>query len=120
MIDCSNVRVGQSQHGYGCFARKPFKAGDVIERGLMYRLVNVDGNENPHLFTWSDDRKTWASGSGCLPYYNHSFNPNIKKVGDLKHDTMTIVALRDIAKGEELCNFYMSSPWRKCFKDQLV
>jgi SET domain-containing protein len=83
----------------------------------MAKLVNVDGHENPHLHTWSDDKKTWAIGSGCFSYYNHSDEPNIKKVGDLKNDTMKIIALRDIKKGEELRNSYMSKSWRKCFKD---
>lgn len=84
----------------------------------MYRLVNVDGNENLHVFTWSDDRKTWAGGSGCLPYYNHtSEEPNMKKICDLLNDTMVVIALRDINKDEELVSQYYSSSWRKCFSD---
>ena len=82
----------------------------------MVRLVNTDGNENPHLFTWSDDRQVWASGSGCLPYYNHTTKePNIKKIGDLQADTMVVVALKDIGKDEELVSQYYSASWRKCF-----
>ena len=68
LVNCSKVYVSKSQYGLGVFARNPIKSGEVIETGLMIRLVNVDGNENPHLFTWSDDRLTWASGSGCLRY----------------------------------------------------
>ena len=118
MIECSNVYVKKGIHGYGVFAKIDFKPGDIIEKGIMYRLVNVDGNENPHLFTWSDDRLTWASGSGCLPYYNHTSNePNMKKIGDLKADTMVVVALRDIEKDEELVSTYYSAGWRKCFAD---
>ena len=45
----------------------------------MIPLKNVDGNENPHLHTWSEDRKTWAC-SGCLAHYNHSETPNMKKM----------------------------------------
>tara|TARA_Y100001963_G_scaffold153195_1_gene239508 strand:+ start:2329 stop:2700 length:372 start_codon:yes stop_codon:yes gene_type:complete len=116
-IDCHKVYVGKSIYGLGVFAESDFKEGEVIETGIMYRLNNVDGNENPHLFTWSDDKKTWAGGSGCLPFYNHSENPNIKKVGDLPNDKMKIVALRDIRKGEELVSKYFSKKWRTCFKD---
>ena len=116
-IDCSRVYVGRGEHGYGVFARQGISKGEVIEKGLMYRLVNVDGNENPHLFTWSDDRKVWAGGSGCLPFYNHSSIPNIKKCGDLVNDTITVFALRDIEKDEELTNTYFSSEWRTCFGD---
>jgi SET domain-containing protein len=116
-IDCSNVYIDKCKFGYGVFARRDFKKDEIIEFGMMYRLKNVDGNENPHLFTWSDDRTVWAGASGCIPWYNHSDIPNIKKVGDLINDTMVIVALRDIKKGEELYNTYFSSKWRECFKD---
>jgi SET domain-containing protein len=116
-VDCSNVYIDKSKYGLGVFARRDFKKDEIIEFGLMYRLKNVDGNENPHLFTWSDDRTVWAGASGCIPWYNHSETPNIKKVGNLEKDTMVIIALRDIKKGEELCNTYFSSKWRACFQD---
>ena len=118
LVNCSKVYVAKSQYGLGVFARNPIKLGEIIETGLMVRLTNTDGNENPHLFTWSDDRKVWASGSGCLPYYNHtSGEPNMKKIGDLQADTMIVVALRDIEKDEELVSQYYSASWRKCFSD---
>ena len=118
VFNCDKVYLDKDKWGgYGVFAREDIFKGDIVEKGLMMRLVNVDGNENPHLFTWSDDKKVWATGSGLLNYYNHSDIPNIKKVGDLKKDTMEIIALRDIKKGEELCNTYMSKNWRKCFLD---
>ncbi len=118
LVNCSKVYVDKSQYGYGVFAKKDLVQGEIIETGLMMRMNNVDGNENPHLFTWSDDRKTWAAGSGCLPYYNHtSGEPNMKKHGDLIGDTMVVVALRDIKAGEELVSQYYSASWRKCFSD---
>ena len=116
-VDCHKVYVDICQYGYGVFANEDIKEGDIIEIGLMYIINGVDGNNNEHLFTWSDDRKIWAAGSGCLPFYNHSNTPNIKKIGDLINNTMTIIALRDIKKGEELCNTYYSAKWRKCFNN---
>ena len=116
VFNCDKVYLDKDNYGgYGVFAKDDIKKGDIVEVGLMIRLVNVDGNENPHLFTWSDDRKVWATGSGLLMYYNHSDNPNIKKVGDLENDSMKIIALKDVSKGSELCNTYMSKKWRKCF-----
>ena len=115
-IDCDHVYVDKCTYGLGVFANKDFNKGEIIEKGLMYRLVNVDGNENPHLFTWSDDRTVWAGGSGCLPYYNHSSSPNIQKKGVLAEDRMDVVALRYIKRGEELVGTYYSSKWRECFK----
>jgi len=116
-VECSNVYVKKGINGYGVYARKDFKEGEIIEKGIMIRMKNTDGNENPHLFTWSDDRKVWASASGCIPFYNHSDEPNIKKIGDLVNDLMTIIAIKDIKKDEELCNTYYSKKWRKCFQD---
>jgi hypothetical protein len=116
-VDCDKVFVDKSEFGFGVFARQNIYAGDIVEVGLMYIINGVDGNNNEHLFTWSDDKTVWAGASGCIPFYNHSDNPNIKKVGDLKNNTMHIIALKDIKKGEELRNTYMSAKWRTCFKE---
>jgi hypothetical protein len=116
LVNCSKVYVDKATYGNGVFAKQDLAQGEIIETGLMMRMTNVDGNENSHLFTWSDDRQTWAAGSGCLPFYNHtSGQPNIKKCGDLVNDTMVVVALRDIKMGEELVSKYYSASWRKCF-----
>ncbi len=115
-IDCNKVFIDTCELGLGVFASRNIRQGEVVEYGLMIPLKNVDGNENPHLHTWSDDRKTWASSSGCLAYYNHSDDPNVQKWGDLKQNTMTVVALKNIRKGTELRSKYMSKPWRKCFQ----
>jgi SET domain-containing protein len=116
-VNCSKVYVDVCEFGYGVFANQNIKEGEIIEIGLMYIINGVDGNNNSHLFTWSDDRSVWAGASGCIPFYNHSNIPNIKKIGDLVNNTMSIIALRDIMKGEELKNTYMSSKWRKCFNN---
>ena len=111
-LDISTVCVG-----YGVFAKQDIKKDEVVEIGIMTRLKNVDGNENPHLFTWSDDRKVWAMGSGHLPFYNYSDTPNCRKKGDLPIDVLTVYANCDIKKGTELTTKYYSKPWRKCFRN---
>jgi SET domain-containing protein len=116
-VNCDKVYVDKSEFGFGVFARQDIAKDEIVEIGLMYIISDVDGNINEHLFTWSDDKTVWAGASGCIPFYNHSDNPNIKKVGDLKNNTMHIIALKDIKKGEELRNTYMSSKWRTCFKE---
>jgi len=116
-LDCSKVYIEKCEFGFGVFAQQDMAIDDIIEKGIMMVLKNVDGNENPHLFTWSDDRKVWSAGSGCLPFYNYSDNPNMKKIGDLKNNTMTCVAIRDIKKGEQITNTYYSAKWRECFKE---
>lgn len=117
LVNCNDVSVLPSKlGGFGVFANRDFKKGETIEKGIVYRLINVDGNINPHLFTWNDERTLFVGASGCLPWYNHSDTPNIKKVGDLKNDTLDIVALEDIKAGDELCNRYISKTWRECFQ----
>tara|TARA_B110000977_G_C11067677_1_gene488391 strand:- start:1341 stop:1712 length:372 start_codon:yes stop_codon:yes gene_type:complete len=116
-VECSNVNVKKGKYGYGVYAAVDIKKGELIEKGIMMIMNNTDGNENPHLFTWSDDKTVWASGSGCLPFYNHSNEPNIKKIGDLKKNLLNVIALKDIKKGDELLGTYYSRKWRKCFKD---
>ena len=115
-IDCSKVYIDKCNYGLGVFANQDLVEGEVIEIGIMTILKNVDGEENEHLFTWSDDRKVWSAGSGCLPFYNHSDTPNIKKIGNLTNNTMQIIALNNIKKNTELSGTYYSKKWRKCFK----
>jgi SET domain-containing protein len=119
LVNCEKVYVADTgKYGYGVFAKQAIVAGEVIETGLMNVVKEVNGHENTHLFTWSDDRTVWASGSGCLPFYNHAFGePNMKKIGDLINNKMVVVALRDIETGEELVSKYMSAKWRRCFND---
>lgn len=76
------------------------------------------GHYNEHLFTWSDDRKTWAIGSGNLMFYNHcdKDNANILKKGNLEENRMEIIALKDISPHTELVSAYWSKEWRECFK----
>jgi len=115
-VDCSSVDVHQSEHGLGAFANRNIKQGETIEKGVMTPLPGVDGNLYPHLFTWDEERKLFASGSGCLPFYNHSDSPNVMKIGDLENNRMVVKALRDIRCGEELRSRYFSKAWRKCFQ----
>ena len=46
--------------------------GEVVEKGIVRVLTNVDGNENPYVFTWSDNipNTTSAIGSGASTFYN--------------------------------------------------
>ena len=118
-VNCSKVYVKDTgKIGFGVFSKNFIRKGEIIETGLMNVVHGVDGNVNTHLFTWSDDRTVWASGSGCLTFYNHaSEESNIKKIGDLKKNIMTVIALRDIEPDEELVSKYYSANWRTCFSD---
>ena len=73
------------------------------------------GMYNDHLFTWSEDRTKWATGSGVTMFVNHSDTPNTDKVRDMVNNTMKLVALEDIPAHTELTASYHSKKWRDCF-----
>lgn len=119
LVCCKKVFVNRSvfeNGGLGAFAACNIKQGELIEQGVA-RLVDCDGNNNPFLFTWSDDRTKWAFASGCAPFYNTSLTPNTEMYRDFSANTFQIYALKDINAGEELTHTYRSLTWRKCFTD---
>jgi len=118
LIDCSKVLVINtgSEKGMGAFSNKDIKEGEVVEYGLM-RRVDTDGNKNPYLFTWSDDRSVWAFASGCATFYNTTKQPNVKVDRYFDEDRFVITALQYINEGEELMHTYSSLQWRNCFQE---
>ena len=117
LVDCSKVIVKEtSTKGLGSFAGVMIQKDELIESGIV-RRVNIDGNENPYLFTWSEDKSVWGFASGCATFYNTSLEPNTRMIRNYKDDTFQIYALQDIPKGEELTHKYKSLEWRECFQD---
>jgi uncharacterized protein len=115
LINCEKVYVKNSNDkGMSAFANYDIKQGELIEKGIA-RRVDTDGNKNPYLFTWSDDRTIWAFVSGCTTFYNTSRNPNTKMIRYFDENRFEIVALKDIKKGDELTHQYKSLEWRECF-----
>ena len=121
IVDCSNVFVVNMQYGAGAYATRDIAAGEMVEKGIVRRLTNCDGNENPYVFTWSDDtpNTTWALGSGCSTFYNtasaEEANTHMERFFD--EDRFEIRATKDIKKGDELLHVYKSKQWRTCFSD---
>ena len=65
LIDASRVYVKADAYGgAGAYAAAAIPAGSLVEKGIVRVLTNVDGNENPYVFTWSDvlPNTTWACG----------------------------------------------------------
>ena len=106
LVNCSNVYVTSSTvyDGFGAFAKKQFKKGELIETGIARILTNCNGHENAHVFTWSNElpNKTWAFLSGCATFYNSSHTPNVVVLMDFINNTFTIYAIRDLDENEEL------------------
>ena len=122
LVDSHKVFVKQDQWGgAGAYAAVAIKSGEVVEKGIVRVLTNVDGNENPYVFTWSDDRPctTWAIGSGCSTFYNtaEAAASNTHMTRDFKNNSFVITATKDIPAGAELVHEYKSKGWRTCFAE---
>ena len=118
-VECGKVTVYHSNYknaGLGAFAKEDVEKGDIVERGVA-RVIQCDGNKDPYLFTWSEDRTKWAFCSGCAPFYNTSLTPNTRMERDFENNTFVIYAQMDITKGDELTHTYRSLKWRNCFSE---
>jgi len=122
LVDCSKVLVKSDTYGgAGAFAATHIQKGEVVEKGIVRVLTNVDGNENPYVFTWSDNipNTTWAIGSGASTFYNTADESvsNTHMERDFTNNSFVITATKDIAEGDELLHVYKSKGWRACFQE---
>jgi len=91
------VSVKKSKiHGQGLFARKDIRAGDVIGE-VKGKPTKVDG---PYVL-WLNNAKQGFEVSCILRYINHHQEANA-----CYYDDLTVVALKDIKKGEEITHNY--------------
>ena len=86
-------------HGKGLFAKKSIKAGVVIGE-LKGKPASDDG---PYVL-WLDDDKHGFEVSNVFKYINHHPKPNA-----CYYDDLTVVALRNIKKDEEITHHYGDS-----------
>jgi SET domain-containing protein len=101
-----------SSHGRGAFALKDFKKGDLIEYAPLIKAacdniaielrdyyVNIQGN-------------TCGYVMGYFNYYNDSKNPNAYFSPSEEDSSVSIIATRDIMKGDEIFNSYGNTYWK--------
>jgi SET domain-containing protein len=106
--------------GRGVVAVHACSAGTVLECSPIITVPDVDllNREgaltvfDQYLLYWSDDpSRSVAMGGGLLMFYNHSSDPNIEFQSGPEPESMCVVALRDIAAGEELVYDYDVPLW---------
>lgn len=91
------IYIAQSKiHGKGLFAKQNIEKGEII--GIVQGVpTKIDGD---HVL-WINEKK--GINVQCdLRYINHAKKPNV-----CYYDTLEVVALRDIKKGEEFTHNYM-------------
>jgi SET domain-containing protein len=100
--------------GRGVFARREISRGEVFERVPLLIMTSDEyakGLSNSPLkdycFAWGVDQVVLALGYGSL--YNHSYKPNAR-YEDVGTAIKAFVALRAIAKGEEITINYNGKP----------
>lgn len=118
----TGARIGWRQiseeKGRGVFALRDFKAGEPLEIAPVVPVSKesvVENGEAPdgYLLEWDGnyEEEEYCMPLGYVMLYNHSDTPNIHMDPDYDAYTMTVVALRDIKAGEELCWNYGCELW---------
>lgn len=93
--------VGKSQiHGNGLYARAAIGKGTIIGE-----LTGNPCREDGCYVLWLTESEGFEVICD-LKYINHSENPNA-----CYYDDLTVVALRNISKGEEITHDYETADW---------
>ncbi len=121
------LRVEDSgERGRGVFAAEPIAAGALVERSPVIIVPEEDraavdpSSVGYHIFMWEPDSvgDDIYSGEGrvavVLGYaslVNHSEDPNCRFVRYIEGRVLDVIALRDIAAGEEITFHYGMKLW---------
>ena len=107
--------------GRGVVAAKAIAAGEILERSPVLPLALKDSEcpgLNDYSLAWGEDvdgglgeQKACAIGLGYLSLYNHSEAPNVTFDHHYDDNEISVLALRDIALGEELTIDYGVPLW---------
>jgi SET domain-containing protein len=105
----ADVTVGYSEgRGRGVFAARRFDPGETIEVCLVIALSEADARTldgtglYDYYFGWGKDGKAAAIALGCGSLYNHSSSPNAMHRKNEADGTISVVAVKPIAPGEEI------------------
>ncbi|CAF3810653.1 unnamed protein product [Rotaria sp. Silwood1] len=102
--------------GRGVFATQPIAASTVIEISPVLVFVEKETADAEktllynYFFEWGKNKKKRGLGMGYISMYNHSYDANCLYEQDYKDATISIMTIKDIAAGEELCINYNATP----------
>jgi SET domain-containing protein len=119
----SKIFLGKStipNAGRGVFALVAIPNGMVIEQCPVIELPQKQVTTLQHTilvnynFAWGQHDETVAICLGFGSLYNHSYDPNATYIKHSEHEFINFVALRDIARGEEITvNYNHGNPYDK-------
>lgn len=103
----SPARVDAGVSGHGVFATRKIAAGEIVTRYLG-DCVNLDAVPSSEIcyVLWKDDGR-WLIPESPSRFINHSCDPNCETYDDPDDaNASVVVAMRDIARGEEITISY--------------
>ncbi len=105
----ADVIIGHSEgRGRGVFAARQFEPGETIEVCPVIVLTEADARTldgtglYDYYFGWGKDGKAAAIALGYGSLYNHSHSPNAVHRKNAADSTISVVAMKSIAPGEEI------------------
>lgn len=99
----AEVRFYLSNHQHALHAIQNFKSGDIISRFSAAAILK----EPTFLTVQRSDEEHIHLSPDFLKYCNHSCNPSVF----FDTETLEVIAIKDIAIGDELVFFYPSAEW---------
>lgn len=108
MIQPYLVILPSAERGKGVFTTAFIEKGTVIEIAPVLVMgesdrIHLDKTRlHDYIFEWESKQQTCCMALGYVPMYNHASPSNCDYDMDFEHQTMSIKAVRDIKKGEEL------------------
>jgi SET domain-containing protein len=96
------------QMGRGVFTNEPITAGTTVETAPVI-VMSLEERKQldqtrlyDYIFEWGNSKEKCIMALGYVPIYNHSYLSNCEYEMDYEQDLIRVIAVRDIAKGEEL------------------
>lgn len=97
-----------AQKGRGMFACNNIESGTAVERAPVI-VMDAQDRElleqtrlNNYIFEWGEDAKSCCMALGYVAIYNHSYESNCEYEMDFEKRIITVKAVRNILKDEEL------------------
>lgn len=101
------------QRGRGVYALEAISSGDWIEEAPVIVLsaqerVLIDQTKlHDYIFEWTPEGTSQCiMALGYVPIYNHHYHSNAEYFMDYEQQLIRIIAVKDIAAGEEICINY--------------
>lgn len=117
MHQVPGLYVASTDHaGRGVFTNEEIKIGDLIE---ICPIIPIPKYQLPiihktvlhdYYFLWGEELDQCAIALGLGSLYNHKINPNANFILDIEHNTIDIIAIKDIAAGQEITLNYHGDP----------